>query len=693
MILSKYNYVYLLVPFIFLFLTPFLRAEPISDSLSKPCLDHSWRENEFSHSNFIDVTITDDDPRTRQEVDVEHYTIKAEFFPGDPPYPDNAYLEAVATIYALAKAETLDELIIDFYDNITINSLTLNGLAFSDYTRSDNKIWMDLSSQPLKPEEGFEIKMDYFHMYGGNYQGILFRQHGNEDIPAICSIDQPYLSPGWWPCFDYPSDKATADIYITCPDWMTAVSNGLLQEGYPLSNGDSTSTFYWVEEYPLYTSALSVAMTDYKTWEDTYISPLDGTEMPLVYYAFPEDAEKAKVDYAVTNDALVYFAQIFGEYPFINEKYGIAETPNSFGSLEHQTITSLTYSATQRETNWDVIVHELAHQWWGDWVTCDTWNHLWLHEGFATYSEVLFNEHHTDDPAGAFLAANYDDVQYNGNLGETVYTEDRDLSNPFSPVGAVYDKGAWVFHMLRCIMGDTSFFTAVKAFGQTHAGSTAVSNDLKTAMEAQYGSSLDEFFNQWIYTPCRPIYQYEYASIFALTGEHLIDVMIYQVQEHKVKDVSGSDLRDYYIMPIDLKINFSDGEEQVFTVYNDHRQQRFLLKVGKEPASLELDPDYKILKIQETPITDTQENSIPTTWAMAFPPIVPVNMPVVLFGLGWDQDGFIRNYSWVIDNKVVIEGALVITSFQESGQHQVSLTVEDDSDGAGSSIPLFIDVL
>lgn len=695
MSVNRFAYICMFLYYTSFLFTPLLRAEPISNSLDTPLLDHSWRKNEYSHASFSYGDTTSDNPRTPQEVNVLHYTIDAVFYTGDSPYPDNASLEAVTTIYALAKSETLDELTVDFYDNITINSFTLNGVEFSNYTRSDNKILLDLSSDPLEPEEGFEIKVDYSHMYGGDYQGLMFRKHGSNDTPAICSIDQPYLSPGWWPSFDYPSDKATADIKITCPDWMTAVSNGLLQvqECYPEKIVEGTSTFCWVEDYPLYTSVLSVAMTDYETWEDTYRSPLDGTEMPLVYYAFPEDANKAMVDFAVTKDAMEYFATIFGEYPFINEKYGIVETPNANGSMEHQTITSLSYTATQREVNWDVIVHELAHQWWGDWVTCDTWNHLWLHEGFATYSEVLFNEDATGEPAGPFLAANYDDGVYNGSLSGTVYTEDQDLGNPFSPSGAVYDKGAWVFHMLRCILGDTGFFAAVKAFGQAHAFSTATSNDLKIAMEDQYGSSLDDFFNQWLYTPYRPVYQYEFEALPALTGGYLIEVKVHQAQEHQVNDSSGSDTRDYYIMPLDLTIQFTDNTEQTFTVFNNSRTQRFQLIVDKEPSSLKLDQDYKILKVKETPISDTTGNILPAAWGIVFPLTVQVNIPVVLFGLGWDQDGLISNYSWVIDNKTIIDGPLVIHSFQEPGQHQVSLTVKDNQGGAGSSIPVFIDVL
>ena len=165
---------------------------------------------------------------------------------------------------------------------------------------------MDLSADPLAPGEAFQITVDYTHVYGSTYQGLMFRTHGDSDTPGICSVDQPYMSSGWWPCFDVPGDKATADIYMTLPDWMTAVSNGLLQS--EVDNGDGTKTAHWQENHPLYPDVLMVAMTDYFTWSDIYVSPLDGTTMPLDYYAFPEDAAKAQVDFAVTKDAMEYFA-------------------------------------------------------------------------------------------------------------------------------------------------------------------------------------------------------------------------------------------------------------------------------------------------------------------------------------------------------------------------------------------------
>jgi aminopeptidase N len=593
----KWENICLVVLVLTLFNSPLLKAEPISLERPEPVLDHAWRQHEYQDFSPASLWY----PPIYQEVDVLHYTMDATFILGYS-YPDTGELQAVTTIDAQAKAETLDQLIIDLFDNVTLNSLKLNDVEFTTYTRSEDKIWMDLSAGPIGPGELFEITVDYGKVYGAGYQGIKFGTHGDSDTPGISTASQPYFSPGWWSCFNVPGDKTTADIYMTFPDWMTAVSNGTLQS--EVDNLDGTKTAHWYESYPIYTDVLSVAMTNYTTWTDTYTSPLDGTTMTLYYYAFPEDAAKAMVDFDVNNDAMVYFAQVFGEYPFIDEKYGVAEGVTSRGSLENQTMTNLTYTATQAPVNWDVIVHELAHQWWGDWVTCATWNHLWIHEGFATYSEVLFHEHESGEPAGPFMAVEYDDGLYDGELADTVYVEDEDLGLPWVPTGAVYEKGAWVMHMLRYLIGnDTDYFNAIKAYGASHANANAVTDDVKTHMEAKYGSSLTDFFDQWLYTPYRPIYSVTYETS-SREGGYKVDVNLRQIQAHSVQDVSETPLRDYYIMPVEFTVHYTDETSGTFSFDNTQRDQSFQILTTKEPDYTVFDEDVNILKVAEEHIAD-----------------------------------------------------------------------------------------
>jgi aminopeptidase N len=608
------------------FFIPSLMADTSSQVFDKKPLDHSWRKGESRLSGAqgnIEGYLADivyNNPRIYQEIDALNYNINMHFNPGADPYPNNAYITAVSSIQAKAKTNILTHVVIDFYDNITITSLRLNGGEFINYSRSDNKIWLNLAASPLMPGEEFNVTIEYTCVIGGAWQGLLFRRHSStgpsnpNGAQIFYSMNQPYMSPGWYPCFDYPGDKVTADIYITCPDWMVVVANGLLQPGYPIDNGDGTKTHYWKENYQIYTSVLAVNMTNYTTWSDTYISPLDGTHMPLTYYVFPEDETNARITFPLNKDALVFYAQKFGEYPFINEKYGVAEGANPYGSMEHQTITCLTFRSTRALVNWDVMVHELAHQWWGDSITCKTWNHVWVHEGFATYSEILFHEYYTGEPAGTFISANYDDGLYDGNLTGTVYVEDQDIGDPYGDEGSIYDKGGWVLHMLRHMLGDTKFFAVLHAYYQAHAYGNADTDDVRTSMEAQYGQSLVDFFNQWIYTPYRPVYSILYEKSGS-SGNYTINVNLSQTQGHQIQDVSGTLLRNYYIMPVDFTVHYTDASSETFTFQNTSRNQSFQIHTVKEPDHIVFDEPINILKVKsESMITVTTTTSTqPTT--------------------------------------------------------------------------------
>jgi len=637
----------------FFFFIPSLMADTASQVFNKTPLDHSWRKGEL-RSAHAQRDMTSDlaasaytNPRVFQEIDALNYTINMHFNPGADPYPNNAYITATSSIQAKAKASVLTQVVIDFYDNITITSLRLNGIEFINYSRSDDKIWMNLAADPLMPGEEFEITIDYSCVIGAVWQGILFRRHSatgpsNPNGAQIYySMNQPYSSPGWYPCFDYPGDKVTVDFYITCPDWMIMAANGLSQPGYPINNGDGTKTHYWKENYQIYTSAIALEMTNYVTWSDTYISPLDGTHMPLTYYVFPEDETNARATFTINKEAMVFYAQKFGEYPFINEKYGIAEGGNPFGSMEHQTITTLTYRSTKDPNNWDVQVHELAHQWWGDWVTCDTWNHVWLDEGMATYAEILFHEYYTGEPAGTFISTSYDDGLYDGNLAGTVYAEN--LADPWDDNGAIYDKAGWVIHMLRHMLGDTQFFAAVKEYGQAHAYATAVTDDMRTVMEAHYGHSLVDFFNQWIYTPYRPIYSIMYEKSGS-SGNYTINVNLSQTQGHQILDLSGTPLRDFYMMPVDFTVHYTDASSETFTFQNISRNQSFQIHTVKEPDHIVFDETINILKIKSetmvtvtTTVPPTSTTTVPptsTTTTSALPTVIELSSFTAARGLG-----------------------------------------------------------
>ena len=220
----------------------------------------------------------------------------------------------------------------------TIDSVRLDGVP-NEFVRNKYAHRRDFSGSGAC-RQAFTIVIQYQGpgSGGGIGGGLRFTRHGPDSLPVVASFSEPFGAPLWWPCIDDPADKATAEIEVTVPEGNQAASNGVLDRIQV--NADHTVTYLWREDSPLSTYLVSVAATNYQTLEDTYIA-LDGvTRMPLIFYVYPEHLESARAKFPVTRTALEIYAGLFGEYPFIGEKYGMAESPFG-GAMEHQTITSL----------------------------------------------------------------------------------------------------------------------------------------------------------------------------------------------------------------------------------------------------------------------------------------------------------------------------------------------------------------
>jgi aminopeptidase N len=310
--------------------------------------------------------------------------------------------------------------------------------------------------------------------------------------------------------------------------------------------------------------------------------------MPVEYFVYPEHESDARRLFERVPDMIAMYAQLCGEYPFLQEKYGMAAFPWG-GAMEHQTLTSMCADCTWGDEDQDgIYAHELAHQWWGDDVTCATWNDIWLNEGFATYFEALWLSHLYEIPMGALLRDYYDDGAYNGYLGGTVYIKDG--NDPFGDVGAIYLKGSWVLHMLRKVLGEEAFWGALRDYRAAHAYSNASTADLRAACEGRYGAPLDWFFDQWVYTPKRPVY----SVSFTQTGTTAA-VTVTQSQQHKVKNRSTQ--RDVYVMPVDITLYYEGGASVTRTVMNDRRSQTFSFDVAGTVSSVGFDEESWILKV------------------------------------------------------------------------------------------------
>lgn len=458
----------------------------------------------------------------------------------------------------------------DFHDNLQILSASIDGVPVV-FTFQDDRLRLRPPG-PLISGDTLEAAVVYRgRPEPGFLQGFKFSDHAG--IPVVYTNCEPIAAPTWWPCKDRPDDKFTADLRFIVPDTLIAASNGVLAEVVDLPEG--RRLFHWVERYPITTYLVSLVATDFATFFDTYTAR-DGREMPLTYYAFPEDLSRAMQDWAFTPQAITVLADLFGEYPFIDEKYGMAEFPWG-GGMEHQTLTSLGayFLHLPEPADW-VVVHELAHQWWGDWVTCGTWRDIWLNEGFATYCEALWAEHlGGPDSLRAVMRAKRSD-HFNGSCYDPVF-----LFN-----SAVYRKGAWVLHMLRHVVGDAVFFDALRQYGADHAYGSAITEDLEREFEAVYGHDLDWFFDEWVYGEGQPRYRIYWEPIGGeITGDTGARITIEQ-------ETTGPRL---FKMPLDARFLLTDGSEFQTVLWDSLGLQAFTVRLPAPPETLAIDPDEWVL--------------------------------------------------------------------------------------------------
>ena len=454
----------------------------------------------------------------------------------------------------------------DFSDEMTVDSVWLNNENTS-FDHIDDRI--KVPAQASIPG-GYNFSCHIFYHGSPPTSGFgsyNFDMHNN--IDHVWTLSEPYGARDWWPCKDDPSDKAdSVDIIVTVPSEQIVVSNGLLVNEQDLPNGKKM--YHWSERYPICTYLVSIATYPYTFWTDTYVG-INGDTLPLEYYVYPDHYELVYDNYLLTNDMMEVFANKFGEYPFMGEKYGHVEFGRG-GGMEHQTISSM-----GGHSEW-LIAHELGHQWWGDLVTCSSFHHIWLNEGFARFSEAIWDE------ASRGFEAYKSYWQNHSYFGPgTIYVEEPQTAAQIFNGNLTYNKAGWVVHMLRGVMGDSLFFESLKSYGYNDslAYSDVTTEDFKNVCEDISGLNLANFFEQWIYNEYYP----QYGLFWDVNEAGELIVTIHQLQTWQ-----------YFDMPIDIKVVLTN-ESLLFRVNNQFQTQEYNLGfINGIPLSVQLDPDGWILK-------------------------------------------------------------------------------------------------
>jgi aminopeptidase N len=478
------------------------------------------------------------------------------------------------------------------FRNIEVADASGKALPF-DY---DGKMLRIKPPQPLAADEEFSARITYgahprAGLYFVNPEKVLDLPDRNE----IWTQGEEEDNRHWYPCWDYPNDRATTEIRLTVPeDWKT-VSNGKLV-GISPGPRPGTAVHHWSETIPHVSYLTSFAAGNYEVREDE----ADGIK--LMYLYPPGEWEKAQRVWRLTPDMMRYFNRVTG-YRFPYAKYAQVTVTGLFAAMENVGATtfetrqalqdSASYPTQRYET---VTMHELVHQWFGDLITCRDWSHLWLNEGFATYFDAVYTEYlEGPDEFTMRMRKSRDSYQdedqdeYRRPIVEPVYTDAMDLFDSHAYPGA-----AWRLHMLRDVLtdfetgSDELFWRGIRRYLADYAGQSVRTDQFRLAMEQASGRDLDWFFDQWLYKAGYPELRIESAW-----DE---DRMAYEIEVEQIQKTDS--LTPLFRFPVTIEIAAPTGAD-LHRVWIEDDRELLSFPLSGPPRYVRFDRDHRVLKTLE----------------------------------------------------------------------------------------------
>ncbi|HSF89458.1 MAG TPA: M1 family aminopeptidase [Saprospiraceae bacterium] len=490
--------------------------------------------------------------------------------------PAQYYITGEITYHFKSRVNNLTELHLDMANELQVNSISRNATPLSFTHTSDQLLTISLGKS-LSSGEADSLTITYEGAPPSNGFGS-FEQGTHAGQPIIWTLSEPYGVRDWWPGKQDLIDKIdSVDIYITTPTGQLAASNGKLMG---ITEINEKLTHHWRHRYPIASYLIAIAVTNYTAYSQ-YL-PLDnGDSIEILNYVYPETATQSQAETERTIQIMANFNRLFGTYPFAAEKYGHAQFGWG-GGMEHQTMSFM------GGFSFGLVAHELAHQWFGDKVTCGSWTEIWLNEGFATYLTGLTYEDQSPDiywPQWKTSTSNSAMSQPGGS----VFVDDTTSTSRIFSGRLSYNKGAYLLHMLRWMMGDEAFFAACRDYLDSPgtAYDFAYTAELQAYLEQRSGKDLDEFFADWYYGQGYPSYN--------LTWSQEADSVVFwlnQTQSHP--SVS------FFEMPVPVSV-ILNGSPQTFVLDHTTQGQRFAFHVGNTVVeNVSIDPELWLLSKNNT---------------------------------------------------------------------------------------------
>lgn len=476
---------------------------------------------------------------------------------------------------------------------MTIRESSNNDLEKTLYESNDNKLRVQLGR--MLPEDSlFYLFINYSAKPKRGFNFVTYERNGKKHVQAWTQ-GEASESKYWFPCFDHPEMKFSREISVIVPENFIVISNGELDLLDTETKGKKKYVWEELNPNPSYLTAVVIG-----EFAETSRGQIYDDRVPLGFFVPKDREDDADRTFNITSNVLKIFEQYFNtKFPY--SKYSqitIEDFP--YGGMENTTCTTLTTDVLHDKlahmdySSDDVVAHELAHHWFGDLITCRDWQHIWLNEGFATYSEALYFEYRY-----GFDMPDIDMFQYkvlqmaDGYIDEAKNLYTRALvtkvynnADELFDVGHTYDKAGFVLHMIRSYIGDNEFRKSLKKYLEQYRNKTAETDELRRVFEEMSGKSLQEFFDQWLYRLGHPVLEIEFYY------EEPNDEIKVQITQTQVGDV--------FEFPLDIRLVFSDDRNdkrsEVIPISEKKLEKIFKIPHDKKIKYISIDPDLKVLK-------------------------------------------------------------------------------------------------
>ncbi len=470
------------------------------------------------------------------------------------------------------------------FGELTVDSVTVNG-GSARFEQGAGRLNV-LLPQPAATGARLTIVV----AYRGRPKDGLILKADKAGKPSATGDNWPDRVHHWIPTLDHPSAKATVNFTVTAPARDLVVANG--QFVSTRDNADATRTWAFKESRPISPYCMIIAVGEYAEFQ----SPVK-TSVPLAYYVPQTDREPAPRGFGSVPQTLEFFNELIAPFPY--EKLALVVGATRFGGMENASAIVLTgglfstaVDASPLSPHFkirrgliELMAHEIAHQWFGDSVAVKTWADLWLSEGFADYFEAVFVERYDGPEAFRENMRRAAETYFNYAQKRRAPIYDTETEDLFKLLNANnYQKGKWVLHMLRGLMGDDAFFKGIRAYYRAHEHGTASTEDLRAALEQASGQNLKEFFLRWVYAAGHPRYVATW-SWQATRGSGELTIRLMQTQEDAA-----------FLTPLTVEVVLRNGATQRAKLMPTGKQTVLRLPLSREPADVRIDPDEWVLK-------------------------------------------------------------------------------------------------